>query len=400
MSTRRAVARRAAQAMTCMAATVLGLTACGTGQAEHETLPTVTISAAPQLGTTLTGTAGTWAVVPMGTSGTNLFWELLLRPAGGSGWKAVTPPGVADNGGLVVAQGSGQSLTAGFRPSQHLTFSPLAATTSAGRSWSGLAAELPGGFAASPDALAAGPDGSLVGLTGAGGGTLYTSASGAASWTTLTGRQKLAAATAARACQVTALTAVTVTAAGTTMAGAACGRPGTAGVFALSGGAWRPAGPAATALPASLRGAALRVIRLTTTASGTSAVFTATAGGTTSVLAAWLRGGTGGWALSGPLDAGSGTVLTSGPGAGTSAYVLLRTAAGTRLEVTSGAGQPWTSLPAPPSGTAAVVLGPGMHTEALAVAGAKFTDWTHDPGSPSWSRGKTVNVDVPFGSSG
>jgi hypothetical protein len=396
VNTARTAARRAALAVACCLAGAPGLAACGTTQAGHEPLPTVTISADPQLGTTVQGGAGTWAVVPMGTSGADLFWELLLRPPGGTAWKVVTPPGVADNGGLVVAAGTGRSLTAGFRPSQYLTFSPLAATTSAGKSWTGLPAELPGGFAASPDALASRPDGSLIGLTAAGGGALYTGTTGGTSWTLLSSRQKLAATSAGRACGVTALTAVTVTSSGAILAAAACAHPGTVGVFALSGGTWRSATPPA---PAGLRGATLRVIRLTTTAVGTSAVFTASSAGTATVLAGWTHGA-GRWSLSGPLGAGTGHVLTSGPGTGTEMYVLLRTASGTRLEVTSGPGQPWTALPAPPAGTAAVLLGPGLHTDALTTVGSKFTDWTSAPGSRSWTKGKTVNVSIPYGSSG
>ncbi len=86
MSALRAAARRAGQAIACGLAGALGLAACGTSQAEHEALPTVTITAQPQLGATLQTGAGTWAVVPMGSSGTNLFWELLLR-------RPVRPPG-------------------------------------------------------------------------------------------------------------------------------------------------------------------------------------------------------------------------------------------------------------------------------------------------------------------
>ena len=62
------------------------------------------------------------------------FWQLFVRPATASRWSLVTPPGVADNGGLVAA-GGGTSLVVGFRPSQNLVFSPLATSTDAGRNW-------------------------------------------------------------------------------------------------------------------------------------------------------------------------------------------------------------------------------------------------------------------------
>ena len=84
-----------------------------------------------------------------------------MRPAGASRWSLVTPPGVADNGGLVAA-GAGASLVVGFRPSQNLVFSPLATSTDAGRNWTpGL---LDAGLADTPGAIAVGPSGRTLAL--------------------------------------------------------------------------------------------------------------------------------------------------------------------------------------------------------------------------------------------
>ena len=60
---------------------------------------------APSLNTSLITAAGTWAVAVMGGSAAqyNNFWQLFMRPAGTTRWKLVTPPGTADNGGLVLA---------------------------------------------------------------------------------------------------------------------------------------------------------------------------------------------------------------------------------------------------------------------------------------------------------
>ena len=77
------------------------------------------------------------------------------RPAGPATWRLATPPGVADNGGLVVTGTGGASLLTGFVPSQDLTFSPLAATSDNGASWSPAGPVNPG-LADAPDALAAG----------------------------------------------------------------------------------------------------------------------------------------------------------------------------------------------------------------------------------------------------
>src|SRR5271167_3348716 len=63
-----------------------------------------------------TANGATWAVVALGgpAAAEDLYWELFTRPSGGTSWKLVTPPGVADNGGLVTAGSSG-ALTVAFQ---------------------------------------------------------------------------------------------------------------------------------------------------------------------------------------------------------------------------------------------------------------------------------------------
>ena len=115
------------------------------------------------LSTSLVTAQGTWAIAVMGgTAGAgDSFWQLFARPAGASRWSLVTPPGVADNGGLVAA-GRGRRGPVGFRPSQNLAFSPLAASTDAGRNWApGL---LDADLADSPEALAVAPSGPVLAL--------------------------------------------------------------------------------------------------------------------------------------------------------------------------------------------------------------------------------------------
>jgi hypothetical protein len=388
--------------LACLPACTAAVAGCGAGQAGQQTLSAVTIAAQPQLSVPVTSSAGTWAVVPMGTSGTNLFWELFLRPAGTARWALVTPPGVADNGGLVAAVGGGLSLTAGFRPSQHLSFSPLAATADGGRSWSALPGVLPGGFAADPDALAAGPGGRLLGLTAADGGTLYSSADGGGRWTELIVAPSLASEPAAQACRVSALTAVTVTASGTPLAGAACGRPGAAGIFSFARSSWQPAGPA---LPPSLHADTVRVLRLTTTQAGTAAVLAASANGGNYVVGAWARAGPPGspgqhWTLTAPLATGTAQVLTAGPGPGGEIYVLLRSTGAGRLEMCQTPGSRWQCFPAVPSRTVTIVPGPAGQAEALAVHGSQLTVWAAAPGHHSWTAVQTIKVGIPYGSSG
>ena len=106
------------------------------------------------LATALTTPTGSWAVVAMGHTGqlVNTFWQLLFRAPGASSWRLVTPPGVADNGGLVLSVGSDGAATVGFEPSQQLRYSPLALSTDNGATWA--PALVPGSLVAAPDALA------------------------------------------------------------------------------------------------------------------------------------------------------------------------------------------------------------------------------------------------------
>ena len=121
---------------------------------------------APFLATSLLTGAGTWAVAVMGgpVATHDNFWQLFARPAGSSRWKLVTPPGTADNGGLVLAGAGGGSLITGFRPSQYLSYTPLTITRNAGQAWSSTG-PLDGALADVPDALAAAsPAGKLLAL--------------------------------------------------------------------------------------------------------------------------------------------------------------------------------------------------------------------------------------------
>ena len=65
----------------------------------------------------------------------NNFWQLFVRPAGTTTWRLATPPGVASNGGLVITGLGTGPVVAGFRPSQDLSYSPLATTRDNGTAW-------------------------------------------------------------------------------------------------------------------------------------------------------------------------------------------------------------------------------------------------------------------------
>ena len=382
-----------------LAVTCAGLIAgCGSQQAgvtSTTSLPTVT---AP-LSTSLVTAQGTWAVAVMGGSAAshNNFWQLFVRPAGASRWSLVTPEGVADNGGLVAA-GASTSLVVGFRPSQNLTYSPLATSTDTGKNWTpGL---LDAGLADTPGALAIGPSGrSLAVLQD---GTISTaptaSAAAAGQWTPLTTLKALAASAPGRSCELVGVNAVSFGPGNNPMVAGSCARPGVAGVFTDSGGTWRSAG-----LVLAEKGP-VQVLGLAATAGGNVALLAAG----NSLLAAWWNGTR--WTVSDPLAAGpvtASTVQALGFGAGGSAWLLL---GGGRAETIGGAGGSWQALPPLPSGTMALAppatatLAPsgtgsaGESYDALAVSGAKLTVWRLASGA--WAKVQQITVPIAYGSSG
>ena len=345
----------------------------------------------PMLNTALDTTAGTWAAVVMGGSAAqyNAFWELFIRPAGGSNWKLVTPPGTADNGGLVLAGSDGQALVTAFRPSQDLTYTPLIQTGDGGQAWSSLD-PLDAALASAPDALAVSPaSGQMLALLR--GGTIQEAAPGNATWNTLASPQALGATSAGRRCGLQAVTAAAFDPAGIPMLAGACTRPGTAGIFTPGNGTWQVAGPA---LPAALVGQDITVSRLTRTGQGMTALLQAGSGPGASLLAAWSADGR--WALSPPLPLHGGALTSASFGPGGTAAII--TSANRGLVVT-GPGSAWLPLPPLPPGTATLVPGPGVAADALAVRGGTLTVWQHAPGSTTWAKIQVINVPIPYGSS-
>lgn len=346
----------------------------------------------PSLNTSLDTAAGTWAAVVMGGSAAqyNNFWQLFIRPTRTTRWKLVTPPGTADNGGLVLAGGSGQALVTGFRPSQNLTYTPLIQTSDGGQAWSSLN-PLDAALASAPDALAVKPgNGQLLALLNGGGAEQATA--GSATWSTLASPATLAATSAGRECGLQALTATTFTPAGIPLLAGSCTRPGIAGIFAPANGTWQLTGPA---IPASLAGQHVIVNRLTRTAQGITALLTAGTGPGASLLAAWSADGRR-WSLGLPLPL-HGAALTSasfGPG-GTAAVITTAN----HGQIISGPGSSWQPLPPLPPGTATLAPGPGDAADALAVHGGTLTVWQLAPGGTTWAKNQVVNVPIPYGSS-
>jgi hypothetical protein len=347
------------------------------------------------LSTSLVTAQGTWAIAVMGGSAAseNNFWQLFVRPAGASRWSLATPPGVADNGGLVAA-GTGKSLVIGFRPSQDLAFSPLATSTDTGKEWTpGL---LDAGLADDPGALAVDPSGQALALLQ--DGTIQTAATAGAAaagqWSELTTRPALAASAAGRSCELVGLEAVSFGVNKTPMAVGSCQRPGVAGVFIDTSGTWESAG---LTLPPEYRGDRVRVLGLAATSGGNVALLLAG----DSLLAGWSNGTN--WTVSAPVaGVGSGSVRASGFGTGGSAWLLL---SGGRAETISGPGAAWQALPPvppgtmtlAPAGTATLASGPGGGWDALAVSGSDLTVWRLTQGA--WARVQLIKVPIEYGSS-
>ncbi len=227
--TGRAGAVPAAGAVAAAVALPAVLAACGSAAASG-TAASAAAAAVPPLAATVTGPGGAeGAIVVMGGAAArhNNFWQLFVRPAASSRWLLETPPGTADNGGL-MATTTGATLAVGLGGSQLLKFSPVAVTGDGGAHWAQAAPVYPG-LAASASALAAGPGGQALALTRTGQVALTARlASQAAGWKVITTQRALAATPAGRACGLTRLTAVAFAPGGAPLAGGSCTRPGVA----------------------------------------------------------------------------------------------------------------------------------------------------------------------------
>jgi hypothetical protein len=367
----------------------LAAAGCGSGSAGTAAVPP-TPGVPVTMVTARAGAGGAaWAVVEMGGAAAqhNNFWQLFTRGSARSGWKLSTPKGVADNGGLAVAERAAGQLVTGIVPSQHLTFSPLASTTDNGARWS--AGLISGGLASLPGALAAAPDGRLLAILR--GGTVQLSAPGGTGWAKLTGTAALAATPAGRSCGLTGLTAAAFSPSGQPVLAGQCSRPGIAGIFTLSGGSWR----AATVSPAgALPRAGLEVAGLARLTAGDAAVLAAATPGGTTLIPAWSAGQGRPWTLGAPLRLGSAQLHSVSFSDGGGLAIVSGAASGAVL---AGPGGSWRMLPALPA--ASVTLIPGSRPQVLARSRTVLSAWQLGAAG-TWSRVQQVRVPIPFGSSG
>jgi hypothetical protein len=370
------------------------LAACGSSSVSSSSDSPAASVPAVSLATSLSTTKDSWAIVPMTANPT--FWEVFVRPAKSATWQLVTPPGVADNGGLVAAADTGSGLTVAVRPSQDLKFSPLASTADAGAQWS-TGSPLSAGVAASPGALAV--SGSQLAAV-LGNGTIEASPDAGSSWRTLAKPGAIADSAAGQKCGSVRVTAVSFGPLPTeVLAAGACGATGTTGFFdspaGSSGGDWQR-----LSLPVSGQ-----LVRL----SDGTALLRAKAG----LTAVWEGGWVGHalaspvtpssvpWTASAPLPVTSATI-TSGGLAGataTSPGGLWVLTPGGQAATIGGPKQQWLLLPPTPAHTSVLASGPDNSVDALAVSGSTLTVWQLDRGATIWTKAQTISVPIQYGSS-
>jgi hypothetical protein len=319
---------------------------------------------------------------------TNTFWEVFTMPGGGQRWAEHTPPDVADNGGVVVAPTSAGAVV-GFRPSQLLSFSPLASTEDGGATYTpGL---LPGGLADVPDALSVSPTGHAAALTAT---QVLTSAATLSAWQPLTSLAALRASPAGQACSVEQVTAVMTTDTDAYV-GLSCSKPGVVGLLKHAGSAFASAG---VQLPATDASDVIEVLRVVQYKQGIAALLGLRSGSTTNYIAAWnSTPGWAAWTLSAPQPVG-GALISTAVTSDVGFAVLTKSNSGTlTAAVVAGPGRAWTQLPPPPAGTATMAVA-GDRTDALVADSATFTDYQLSDGR--WVKVQTVQVAIPYGSSG
>lgn len=188
------------------------LAGCGSRVTSSRPLPD------PPLATAFEADGASWSVLPMGvlSDPENTFWQLVVERHGSPRLRVVTPPGVADNGGLVESSGwlrrEGRLVfgpVVGVLSSDHLGFSPIASTSDLGRIW--FPSTLPLSLSRVPGSFTIGRTGSAVALLGRDGRLVVWSRDHLEDWKRLTSLRLLAA--ASPGCRLRALTLVSLLAA-------------------------------------------------------------------------------------------------------------------------------------------------------------------------------------------
>jgi hypothetical protein len=341
--------------------------------------------------------SGSWAILPMGHLGDpgNTFWELFFRPGGRTDWTLVTPPGVADNGGLSAAADPDGSVAVVFAPNDLLTFSPFATTSDNGKTWS--AGVIPFGTAPLPDVLTA-PAGAIAQYSALGRSGLKIEAGTGAEpeWSTLYTSNGLAASAAGRSCGAGSLTALAGSGVGE-LVGSDCRTPGVVGIFAGAGtpGSLELVGP--TLVPSDGQ---FSVLRLSSQKSRVVALVDGRNGSVNDLYALSGDGQPSSWSVSRSFSfPAGGAVVSSGFGPDGSLVVETRSASGLLqgAVTATGSGGSWTRLPQLPAGTEGVSVAADGTVDALSADLSELTVWQLTVGR--WIRSQVVIVPIQYGSS-
>jgi hypothetical protein len=366
-------------------ASAVALVGCGAAS------PGPPSAVASPLDAVATASGSAWAVAPMGilSHEATTFWQLFGR--NGSTWVLATPPGIATNGGVVVAPGPDTAITAAVLPSGNLHFSAIQARANAVAAWSSGA--LPAGLVATPDALATSSAGRRLALVTTAGGTVVQSPGALSSWRTLASLSQVARATATDGCRLAALSAVGFSPSGTPLVAGACSTGGALPIAVREGGTWRLVDARATF------GQDPDVLRLETDEEGAAAMMVVGRPSGHGVIAAWGSRDLSTWTATAPLALSHGVVLVSTTlDAVGRAVVVLARPGGSRIAYTATEhGSRWVVLPRLPDGTVDVVPGAAGSYQALAVSGATLVVFEATRGA--WHTRQRLVVPISIGSS-
>lgn len=352
----------------------------------------------PLLNTSLTNAQGSFVDVAMGhlDEPLNTFWQLFYLPNGKSNWTLVTPPGVASNGGLVMAANERNALVVGFRPSNFLTYSPVSITDDGGHVWSVTA--LPDGLLDRNDALALGGDGEIAALIDGYGPEVMTSNGSASTWRSLVSQESLSKSPNANRCGIKDLTGVTFSEESDVVVGASCARPGVVGIFEETGSSWDLIGPSLSSKSAHND---VEVLDFAPVGAVTAALFAESGPLGTSLVSAWQKTG-GTWGTSPPLSLRPSTTVTSvGPDGEGGFFVLVSDGSSKpTLELYRPGGASWERLASPPQGTKTVVfIAATRSIESITVNGDNFGCWVLNAQENTWGERQRLIVPIQYGSS-
>jgi hypothetical protein len=347
-----------------------------------------------------TFSAGTTSLVllPMGhlSSRLNTFWQVFRQKSPVTPWRLDTPPGAADNGGLVRASFSSGDppsgkVVLGFLASKLLSFSPLVSSSDARGSWNGQAV-LPRALTPVPSSLVVTSSADYA-LVGKHGREILRASQLGGSWQPFLSRDELAQSPGGKACGVKALTSLSA-APGGLLVGASCSHGGTSPLFIYSASVFRVVKSAA--------GAGQSVLGAYQTMSAEVVLLAGYVKRHQQLVALVTKGS--GFVTSSPLSLSANERLEWAGADKAALYVLTasgRVASPRRerlLELAPG-GSGWQLVSDLPVGTMAVGFSKGGQPEAFVVHDSRLSILRFDHIS-GWRKLETLNVPILYNSSG